>query len=493
MAEKLRREKDIVQRNVNKYLEATTSDYTRYFEGGPTYITYYQLASEVSKQDSSLENVHSLIGANTPNKYKKIEDVVVYAVDQLDVLSSIEEKGAVDSVTGEFVFLPDSVRPFPGDFFTFDYDGLRDHLFRINDVQYDKASPKKFFKISFALYPENSELIMSNITKDGSGNDITYVMQYDSIGTAEASVITKADSVAADALKKMSDAYVEKYINLFYDEDMDAFIHYENETYEVDGETLAREVGYWSPYLQKFMHNNRILEKFAKEILTEIYIYEITQGSFPDVFSDAAYRNSIYRKIETQDKNLNFYNNFMGVSPYNVMETRNLPFFHNPNQYRVLNLHKDASFNFDAFDFIYGKPSERIIPLNPDYTFPSEDPEGFIRQDFHKEGDLVYEVPLNLNFPVGVYRIRNDGDLDDSLDSINLSHIVNGSNEDIPVINITNDLLLTTIKKYLDGTLKISDLSITVLNNFYMEQNIKDYTLVPIFIYILKKLIAGAV
>jgi hypothetical protein len=491
MAEKLRREKDIVQRNVNKYLEATTQDYTRYFEGGPTYITYYQLASEVSKQDSSLENVHSLIGSNTPNKYKKIEDVVVYAVDQMDVLSSIEEKGAVDTITGEFVILPDSIRPFPGDFFTFDYDGLRDHLFRINDVQYDKASPKKFFKTSFGLFPDNAELIYSNLTKDDSGKDVTYVMEYSNIGTAESSVITKADSVAAETLKKMVDSYIDKYINLFYDEDMDAFIHYGNEIYELNGETLTREIGYWSPYLQKFMHNNRVIEKFKKEILSELYVYDITQGSFPDVFRDAGYRESIFRKVETQDKNLTIQNSYIGVSGYNLMETRNLQFFHNQKQYRLLSLYEGSpSFYLEAFNFLYGNPTEFIMPFDEKYSFNEPSSTGFVRESFHEEGDIIYGL---INGQLNkAYRLRTDGLLDKTMDSVELTDIVNNGTD----LDISNDLLLFTLKRYLENPignpLKISDLDPLVLNNFYMEQNIKNYVLVPIFIHIIKKLISGA-
>ena len=73
MADKLTRAKDILKNNLSTYLETTTnSAYLTYFEGSPTYLIYYQLDNSATLQDGALETVHSLVGANTPNKYKKI-------------------------------------------------------------------------------------------------------------------------------------------------------------------------------------------------------------------------------------------------------------------------------------------------------------------------------------------------------------------------------------------------------------------------------------
>ena len=79
MADKLRRAKDVLKKSLSTYLETTTSGkYITYFEGAPTYITYYQLDSIASKEDIGLETVNSLVGKNTPNKYKKIYSVPVW-------------------------------------------------------------------------------------------------------------------------------------------------------------------------------------------------------------------------------------------------------------------------------------------------------------------------------------------------------------------------------------------------------------------------------
>ena len=72
MADKLRRAKDVLKQKLSTYLDATTSGkYITYFEGTPTYITFYQLDSMARQKMFGLETVNSLVGKNTPNKYKK--------------------------------------------------------------------------------------------------------------------------------------------------------------------------------------------------------------------------------------------------------------------------------------------------------------------------------------------------------------------------------------------------------------------------------------
>ena len=47
----------------------------------------------------------------------------------------LEAGGLMTGVSGEIIFLPDTVRPYAGDFFMFDTDGMETHLFQITDVQ----------------------------------------------------------------------------------------------------------------------------------------------------------------------------------------------------------------------------------------------------------------------------------------------------------------------------------------------------------------------
>jgi hypothetical protein len=394
MSQKLRRQKDLIRRKTSEYIEATTQDYAKYLEGSPTYITYYRLDDIATKQDSSLENVHSLTGSNTPNKYQKINDVVIYGVDALDISNEINEKGLQSMVNGEFIMLPDTIKPYPGDFFTFDYEGISDHLFRIDEVQFDRASPKKFYRLSYALYPNNADEIFNNISDD-------YVLNYDAIGGSVATVIKKASQETAERAKDLVDSLINKFTELYYDEDLDVFAL---DTINLFSDSESEKLHIWSPYLQKFLHDNKVLEKYNREILEEFYIVDINERSNPDFFKDKAYRESFFRKIETQDPNLTFQNSLMGVvMNYDMNKIRNLPFFHTQEDYRIGRVFDGNEFYFESFHILNQNYYETFETLPETHKF-IDNSELNANESSIAVGDVIYRVnPTSRIIPEDVF------------------------------------------------------------------------------------------
>jgi 3-phenylpropionate/cinnamic acid dioxygenase small subunit len=476
MAERIRREKDIIRRTVDRYIKATTEDYSKYFEGSPTYITYYQLDSIATKQDGNLENVNNLLGANTPNKYKKIDDVVVYGVDNMDISNEINEKGLQSSISGEFILLPDSVKPYPGDFFFFDYDDLRDHLFRIDSVQYDKASPKKFFRVSYTIYQDNAELITGNV--EGQ-----YTLNYQNIGGEETAVIKKSDADLADKAKLMVDSLIKKYKELFYDEDMDVFM------FQTIDPALQSTTGVWSPYLQKFLFNNKVLNHYKKEILEEVYIQNINETSNKEFFSDYAYNQSIFRKLETQDSRLSFENTFMAMSIYNLKETHNLPFFYNPRHFRLLRIYDNkADFYLDAFHVLFQGPYQPLNSQSVIKFINNDDIEERISEI--KVGDTLYQIPNSETItPTKVWNVHSIQGDDVGIFESSFNFLSQTGN--LSAQYITNEFLFNTMLSYLKETpnspFRITEQLLTQINDYFFEQSLKSYIFMPILIYILKQ------
>jgi hypothetical protein len=497
MSDKIRRAKDLIGRRTENYVQATTQAYAKYFEGSPVYITYYRLDDIATKQDSSLENVHSLVGKNSPNKYQKIEDVVIYGVDVLDIMNEINEKGLQSLISGDFVLLPDTIQPYPGDFFVFDMEGMREHLFRVDAVQFDRATPKKFYRVSYAIYPDNADIVFGNLVTDAQGKEMTYVMNYDNIGIAGGqAVITKTAAVNAESAKKLVDGLIDKFANLFYDEDMDTFV-FMTTNYE-----KAIDMAIWSPYLQKFLHNNKVLQKFNREILTEFYINDIGQRSNPDFFRDLGYRNSIFRKIETQDKRLSFENSFMSVLKlFNLKDTRNLPFFHSTLDYKLADVHSDNSFFFEAFHILEQEYHQTFESHPITHKFIAED-DISDNESAINDGDILYQVSTISAFvPIDVYKVFGDHILSISFSFLSktteeltqffLSH--GYTNSEIPevlsVINsyLADQFLFSIIRNYLKGTLNLTQELIVSLNDHFYDISFKTYILLPIVIYILKQ------
>ena len=472
---KIRREKDIISRTVDRYVKATTEDYVKYWEGSPTYITYYQLDEIASTQDTNLENVHSLTGPNTPNKYKKIEDVVVYNVDAYDISNQLEEQGLRSAITGEFIFLPDSLKPFPGDFFSFDYDGMREHIFRIDDVQFDRATAKKFYRVSFAIYPDAPDF--TNINTDG------YVMEYSNIGGQEVTILKKTDAVHAEKLKLLVDGLIDKYTKTYYDEDMDCF------TFVTADPTIGESISIWSAYLQKFMKDNAVLSKYKRSLLEEIYITDISERDLGYVYSELAYRESIFRKVELQDRSLSFNNTFASLSRFDMKNTRNLPFFHIPRIYRALELHRpekpEVDFHLDIFHLLFQEPTESFALLPDHKKFKEPD---FSDVDTTKlfVGDVIYQVsPTNPLKPINIYLIdQNPTTNETEAFSISFKEIIRFDYEWLQYFDYKPFLF---IRDYLNNTLSIDEEKLLEINNMYFEISLRNYIFMPILIYVLKQ------
>ena len=148
-----RRAKDIINRTNNNYVRALKGDYSKLLEGGYNYITYYQINDRSSIHDNTLETYHSKTGKNASYKYNRIYDVALYGSNPFDLQNVYGERGLLTNVVGEGVFLPGTIVPVSGEFFTFDLDDYRNELFEVTDVQWSDMGPEKYYKISYIWAP----------------------------------------------------------------------------------------------------------------------------------------------------------------------------------------------------------------------------------------------------------------------------------------------------------------------------------------------------
>jgi len=234
-----------------------------------------------------LETVNSLIGANSPHKFKRILDLPVYGVDAIDVSNELSERGLQAVVNGEFLILPGVIRPYPGDFFVFAYEGLETHLFRVNDVQYDKLTAKKYYRCQYSLYNQNADEIFDNVIAD-------YEAVYDDSGNGSLQIKASEDAASDADAKELTDSLIDKFSSLFYDDDSDTF------TFKNGNEQ------YWSPYLQHFLYETQCFSPYKGEIMTEIYINDINEREYPNIYSEEAFRHSLYYILMSGKGELSF-------------------------------------------------------------------------------------------------------------------------------------------------------------------------------------------
>lgn len=456
MSTKLKREKDIISRRVKEYQNAVTDNYAKYFQGSPTYITYFQLIPAMSTQDNDLDAVHSLTGNNSPNKYKRIEDVACYGVDLMSIETEISEAGMRASSTGEMYFLPNSIVPTTNDFFFFDTDGLRDHMFAVKDVQFDRATQNKFYRVSYGLYPENSDEILNNIEDD-------YQFIYSNIGGKDQTVIRKVDALSAERGKELYDALTDKFSKMFYDVEMDYFIH------NMQHPSTKKMVNLWNPYVQKFIHNNGLLRKYNDTILSEFFIQDINSFEMDGIFNDAVYDNSLFRIIETQGE-ITEEHNYYGFAQADVKKVFALPFFCSSKTYNEIEFAGESKgFYLYAYPILEKMDKSVIEAIEAKMIYNPDDD--------HPNGTVLYQ--------------------DDHLPPSGIIKIIDGHPVNVSItkqiVKESDDVVFRTVAEFLDDTFVLSDDFYKDINKYNFKKDLKSFIFMPIILYIIKEKIDAVV
>lgn len=213
------KEKELINNYVNDYLN-TTSELSKYIQGSPTFVTYYNKNLLASTQDMGLKAVHEIIGAESPIRYNKINNFPLYNLSELPVqIDTDEETGTSTSIEGEAVILPDcGITPLIDDIFIISYD-TRKLTFRVVDVQISDISSKCLYKISYVFTRANLSILEQNqISKE-------FETTYDNIGKSNAAVVLEKSSAKyIESLTELKNELIDNYTRLFYNGDLNTFV-----------------------------------------------------------------------------------------------------------------------------------------------------------------------------------------------------------------------------------------------------------------------------
>lgn len=509
MSEKERRQKDILSDTYNNYNDATKT-YSSYFDQeSPQYITYYQICDESSKVDTTLYDEHEAVGSSSSLKYNRIKHVPVYKMGTpWDIATQLNESGLDSSISGSFVLLPSlNLHPREGEFFSIEYDAdpeLSQHLFRVSAVNADRATnnTKKFFQCSYDLYKEDTDFIYPQVVAKyvyrAAGNDN---------GVGDSYLISEESDAISAALKTEADKLIDTYRTLFYNEGMDTF------TYAHPSDSTGTMFDYyWSPYLCHFLYDTSAITKRSESFLSEIYVQDCNESLFPFIYSEKAYRESIFYAVEHKDISLldSLRSSFMQASAYDLSKPLSLPFSSSADRYILLDFYHPsldpADFWQRSFHWLFGEP---YMPLNsqpasvkyvkPLATHVSVDSSGNCTCDIgtpDMKDTLLYEMDSPGGLVVNdVVYANSSGDLIDA----KLGSTISDST-DLPDDKY---LLFNVVKEYLNGTLenkrfsteaKTSGVSaltsfLHLLDTFFYEDTVQNYLLMPLVIYILQKFI----
>lgn len=231
---------------VDKLVEATKekliNPYYPFGDKKPTKVNYYSQNIEKSTLDEASGLYEAHIGKNSPFKFNKIINFMLYGIDRISTEYNVGDFGTEsEAVSGEAIILPNTITPRPGDFFSIPY--LKEVLlFKINGVTPDTLDTgANIYKVEYQLELTNSiDSIETQVEKK-----FNFIVG--NVGTDFKTIVQDCDYNIINKLNALVDQLITYFENIFFDTRLQTFV------YNYDGWYM------YDPYLIEFLIRNKIL------------------------------------------------------------------------------------------------------------------------------------------------------------------------------------------------------------------------------------------
>lgn len=274
-------EKNFIDENIFKYENRLNSPVSRFIDKSQTYVTYFHINADESTVDGGFKDVEDLIGDRSPLKFQKIENLPLYMSDAVMLALNEGDEGLNTGYEGEAVVLPNTVRPYPNDYFMIPY--LRDSfIFRVTGVEYDNIRPDGYFKLQFKLEYIDDDKVHS--LYEQVKENFTCILQ--NVGTENNCILQEDYYKRLMEVDALYQDIANTYLAIFYSERHNCFLG------EKDGMKL------FDPLQSQFINKHNLFNK--KENLKTIHLSE----GFSDGKRRLLYEKSIYRFFERRDSTL---------------------------------------------------------------------------------------------------------------------------------------------------------------------------------------------
>lgn len=242
-------------------------------------VTYYNLNTTMTTLDEATRENYGNVSANSPLRFNKITGFYLYGISRIEPSLEITEYGLEsDNIDGEAVILPNTIVPYPGDYFTIDQLGSN-YIFKINHVNPNTLDT------GAVMYKANYSLSYSDGLKDIEKQVVkTFRFLESNIGTNFASIIEEDTYLKLSELEAVSTMLKDYYIQLFYDVRVQTMCYYRDSAgFKVH-----------DPYLLEFLIRNNILSGSTD------YLYLDHQMFLPNTFG-VDYDRTIFSSIDHKD------------------------------------------------------------------------------------------------------------------------------------------------------------------------------------------------
>lgn len=245
----------------------------------PTKVRYYNTNLDKTTLDQGSKLIQSEVGEESPKRFNVIDDLFLFGLPKIELNLDNGEFGLEsEEISGECFILPNTIEPYPEDFFEIPYMFDGPWLFKVTAVNRDTlGTGANVFRINYKLEKTTNDEIKENIVDEFVAIDVQE-------GTNFKTIIQKKKYFEAVDLDNLATRLKEYYINLFFNEPTQTFIYkyYESNMYD--------------PFLIEFIIRNGIVENNGSEF---IYVQHQTPLN-PSFGID--YDRTFYRAFELSDK-----------------------------------------------------------------------------------------------------------------------------------------------------------------------------------------------
>ena len=250
-------------------------------------VEYYNLNTTQSQLDQGLKIPYANIGPESPLRFNLVHDFYLFGMERISVQLENGEMGIEGSeISGEAIILPDTIRPYPGDYFTINMTKKK-YLFQVRSATIDTLeNGGNYYRIDYKLEYLSDDRLVPLVV-----NEFNFVSG--NIGTNYSPVLSTTGYNLAKILDDTAVLLKQYFRGLFYNNKVQTFTFVY--LYEVCVNGLNSSY-FYDPYLIEFIIKNKILANTGDK-----YEY-IDHKTFPKADFPIKYSKSIWRAIETKDK-----------------------------------------------------------------------------------------------------------------------------------------------------------------------------------------------
>lgn len=225
--------------------------YYKFTDRKPTKVTYYAQNVEKSTLDEASGLYGEHVGKDSPFKFNKINDFIIYGIDKINVDYDSSDFGTeATPIEGDAVILPNTITPRPGDAFAIKY--VKETLiFRVNSVSIDTLdSGANFYKIQYKLQDDTIEQIEEQVE-----SDFNFIVT--NVGTDFKTVVRNSDYNLIEDLEALVETLITYYENIFFQNNVQTLV------YDHDGWKM------YDPFMIEFLIRNSVMNYGDKYIFLD--------------------------------------------------------------------------------------------------------------------------------------------------------------------------------------------------------------------------------